>query len=372
MDNTYDIPVAMIVYKRPDLTKKVFEKIREVHPEKLYIISDGPKNAEEALKVNEVRDYLEHAVDWECEVHKNYAEKNMGIRYRMPSGMEWIFGTEDRAVFIEDDVMPTKEFFRFCREMLIKYENDPDVAMISGTNFAPEDKSFGEYDICFSYFSSIWGWATWKRVFEGFDINMKSWPEVRKKGAIRDIFSSKGYGFYKWMFDDLQFQWYRSWAYIWAYHRYVKHMRGIVPKYNLVGNAGMNDADAEHPGDTESRVEYIENLKKGTFGEKILCPSSTKANREYDRMYQDRHLPKAPGLFMRIKYMIRTPANRRAYLTICEMEKDTDYMEKVLSADKKLSPEESKLNGGALYRQLSGKEMRKDASEYRKYRKEHR
>ena len=82
----FDVPVVMIVYKRLDLTERSFAPIRELKPEKFYIISDGPKDRKDAQQVKAVRTYIEEHIDWPCEVHKNYAEKNMGLRYRMPSG----------------------------------------------------------------------------------------------------------------------------------------------------------------------------------------------------------------------------------------------------------------------------------------------
>ena len=131
INETYDVPVALIVYKRVDLTKKVFAAIREVRPAELYIISDGPKGRDDADAVRCVREYLDSHIDWPCNIHRDYAEKNLGPRYRMPSGMKWVFENVDRAVFIEDDIEAGPDFFWFCREMLERYKDDQRVMMIS-------------------------------------------------------------------------------------------------------------------------------------------------------------------------------------------------------------------------------------------------
>ena len=35
-------PVALIIFRRPELTEKVFERIAEAKPPKLFIFADGP------------------------------------------------------------------------------------------------------------------------------------------------------------------------------------------------------------------------------------------------------------------------------------------------------------------------------------------
>jgi hypothetical protein len=36
-------PVAFIIFNRPDLTKQVFDRIREARPRHLFIAADGPR-----------------------------------------------------------------------------------------------------------------------------------------------------------------------------------------------------------------------------------------------------------------------------------------------------------------------------------------
>ena len=112
-EDGFDIPVAMIVYKRLDVTKISFQAIRKVRPKKLYIISDGPRDLKDKKAVEEVRQYLDSHIDWKCDVHRDYAKKNLGLRYRMPSGMAWVFEKEDCAIFVEDDIKAGVEFLSF-------------------------------------------------------------------------------------------------------------------------------------------------------------------------------------------------------------------------------------------------------------------
>lgn len=368
----YDVPVVMFVYKRPDLTRKSFEAIRHIRPSKLYIVCDGPKTKKDEAAVKEVRDFLDTAVDWPCEVHRDYATRNMGLRYRIPSGIKHVFEKEDRAVFVEDDIEGSDEFFRFCREMLEHYKDDEQVMMVAGTNILPDHPTFGDYDICFSCFSHIWGWASWKRAWETYDTNMLSWPKLRKDRTLeKNVFNKKGYAFYKWIFDDLQYQWYNSWGYVWLYHMLSHGGMGIVPKKNLVNNIGMGNADGEHPDENDDRVDYVSSLPKGVMSDEYKLPPEIVRNTVFDEEFQDKYV--LPGLkpLEAAKRSVRTYLNHKAFLTICEMEKDAEYFDKYIPDEKKLSPEEIKWNDGEKYRQIDGKTMRRDAAAYRKYKKKH-
>mgnify|MGYP000806764873 CR=1 FL=1 len=97
--------------------QEVFEQIKKAAPRKLYLISDGARQNRqgEAKKVAEVRGYIEAGIDWDCEVHRIYADSNMGCRGRIASGLDEVFEHEDTAIIIEDDIKPHNTFFRYCQ-----------------------------------------------------------------------------------------------------------------------------------------------------------------------------------------------------------------------------------------------------------------
>ena len=64
--NQFDIPVLFCTFNRLECTKRVFERIREVKPAKMYLVSDGPREniVDEEKKVNSIRRYREAYVQW--------------------------------------------------------------------------------------------------------------------------------------------------------------------------------------------------------------------------------------------------------------------------------------------------------------------
>ena len=45
-------PVLFLIFNRPDTTQKVFNKIRQAKPKKLFVAADGPREDKKAKKKN--------------------------------------------------------------------------------------------------------------------------------------------------------------------------------------------------------------------------------------------------------------------------------------------------------------------------------
>jgi hypothetical protein len=70
----------------------------------------------------------------------------------------------EKVIVLEDDSTPSLSFIPFCKEMLDRYEHDERITMIAGFNH--EEQTDAPYDYLFTTAFSIWGWASWRRVFE--------------------------------------------------------------------------------------------------------------------------------------------------------------------------------------------------------------
>ncbi len=141
LNNSIKTPIALIFFKRPEETRIVFNQIKKVKPQKLFLISDGPRNNEDAEKCAETRKIMEN-IDWNCTVIKNYSETNLGCRNRVVSGLNWLFDQVDEAIILEDDCVPDETFFYYCEELLEKYRDNHRIMQISGVNFQQENPLF--------------------------------------------------------------------------------------------------------------------------------------------------------------------------------------------------------------------------------------
>jgi len=236
-------PVVFMIFNRPVLTKQVFAEIRRAQPAKLLVVADGPRFPKEREKCAAARGIIEHGVDWDCSVLVNYSEVNLGCKRRVSSGLDWAFEQCEEAIILEDDCVPHPTFFRYCAELLERYRDDNRIAYIAG-----ENSFFGyrryQYSYYFSHYSGIWGWATWQRFWKYNDVEIKLWPELKKKGWLDDMFRQKKealFGQDAWdRMDEID-----SWDYQLLFTQLVQGACSISSNVNLVSNIGFGP-DATH------------------------------------------------------------------------------------------------------------------------------
>ena len=112
MKNSFQTAVLFLLFNRPDTTSKVFEKIRQIKPQRLYVASDGPRESYygEIEKVKSVREIIKK-IDWSCEVKTLFREKNLGCKKAVSSAISWFFNYEEQGIILEDDCLPHIDFF---------------------------------------------------------------------------------------------------------------------------------------------------------------------------------------------------------------------------------------------------------------------
>lgn len=164
-----DVPVLLLFFNNAERFKKVFEQVRIARPSKLFLFQDGARKDRNDLEgILACRKIIDEEIDWDCEVYKNYLKENLGCDPSEYVSQKWAFSFVDKCIILEDDDVPSVSFFRFCKELLDKYEYDERISMIAGMNHE-EITSDIPYDYFFTSNISIWGWATWKRVIDKWE-----------------------------------------------------------------------------------------------------------------------------------------------------------------------------------------------------------
>lgn len=256
MKESFDIPVIFFIFNRADTTRLVFEQIRRLRPRKLYIFADGPRIGRNETDIcQETRKATEN-IDWDCEVIRKFSDDNLGCRESIASGISSVFSKEEMAIILEDDCLPDSTFFEYCKELLIKYKDDSRIGAISGDNF-----QFGKYvpsdSYYFSRYFNCWGWATWKRSWLKYDKNLSTWPEIKSKKLLKNIFS-KNYQLYFWneIFDRVHEKKINTWDHQFTLSLFLQNSLTIIPKVNLVKNIGFDERGTHtHAKDALAEIE---------------------------------------------------------------------------------------------------------------------
>lgn len=273
-------PVAFMIFNRSDLTQQVFAAIAKAKPKQLFVVADGPRSPEDAQKCAQARAVIDR-VDWECDISKNYSEKNLGCGRRVSSGISWVFSQVEEAIFLEDDTLPADSFFDYCKELLERYRHDDRVMTINGNSFQFGRKRT-EFSYHFSKYCACWGWASWRRAWQHYDFEMKSWPAFKRADMLSWVCQDPyEHQFWTKLFDSM----YKTpgkidtWDHQWNYACWSQNGLAIEPKVNLVANLGLGRSDASH---TTGDNPLLAELSKTQELDRIEHPPFVVKNTEAD------------------------------------------------------------------------------------------
>lgn len=297
-------PILFMVFNRPDSTRRVFETIRRQRPEKLYISCDGPRieNDDDRQKIVEVLEICQK-IDWPCTVSWLVREENLGCKKACVEAISWLFENETRGIILEDDCLPHPDFFRFCHEMLDKYEHNCKVWQITGNNFQAERRSIESY--YFSNYNHLWGWATWRRAWRELDFEMDSWPAWRATHEWKTFWGDKGETlFWETVFDRMYNGDLDTWDYPWVFSIWKGGGLTVTPAVNLVTNIGFG-ADATH---THTENSLLANMPVHSIG-KVVHPKKVERDVTADTYVYNRIFG---GKYRRFPYSLLKWAHRVA------------------------------------------------------------
>ncbi|MCF8322294.1 MAG: nucleotide-diphospho-sugar transferase [Flavobacterium sp.] len=291
----FKTPVLIIIFNRPDTTKLLIEVLRNIKPKYLFVSADGPRlgNIEDVSQCNLTREVIKNEVDWDCEIKTLFHESNKGCRVAPPTAISWFFKHVEKGIIMEDDCLTDLSFFNFAEELLNKYEFDDKIMHISASS--PYKKTT-KRTFSFCNYPLIWGWATWRRAWEKYDISISDWQIKKEKKdlslyqknkKIVSFFENKFDAVFNYSPNDLSTSDSNTWDYQWCYCLLKHNGLAILPKDNLVKNIGFGE-NATHTTHVNDK-----NANRETFKVEfpIVYPrnrSTRKANYEIEYEFLNR------------------------------------------------------------------------------------
>ena len=254
-----DVAVLCIFFARPDQFAKSFECVRKARPRVLLLWQDGPRDGrpDDIENIEKCREIAEN-IDWECEVYRNYHDRNIGCDPSTHLSHKWAFSIVDKCIILEDDIIPSMSFFPFCKELLEKYENDTRIDRICGQTLyggVPDKR----YSYFFGRSGSSWGWATWKRVADTWESEYQFLKDSYYLDLARHRFGHK-----RFFYSVTAAQMHASegipyWEHIVGFRTMLQSGLVIYPSENMIENVGASsnathapDNIAELPKDIQS------------------------------------------------------------------------------------------------------------------------
>lgn len=302
-------PILLIIFKRPDTTQQVFERIRQAQPRKLFIAADGPRadHPGEAEQCAQTRAVVAN-IDWDCEVHTLYHDTNLGCGIGPYTAITWFFEHVSAGIILEDDCLPDLSFFSFCTELLDLYAQDERIGMVGGCNFLPGVFGGNQASYFLSYYTMVWGWATWRRAWEKMDFNLTLWPELRPnpRWLLEKVIEEDRLVYWTNIFENLYAgDRTQVWDYQWTFSLWTQNMLSVIPARNLVRNIGFGQ-DATH---TKEDLRNLSSIPVEPISFPLQHPAAILRNVEIDLALNQRIFsPKRSvprSLFIRVKRLLR-------------------------------------------------------------------
>ena len=129
---------------------------------------------------------------------------------------------------------------------------------ITGTNILCSQKETSglvnqlDTDYYFSRHSHVWGWATWRRAWQHYDVEIKAWPQLKDQRWLES--KSKNcveVSMLSQAFNNIQEGKSSTWDFQWLFSLLLHNGIHIIPHNNLVSNIGCGEESthtgSEHP-----------------------------------------------------------------------------------------------------------------------------
>lgn len=252
-------PIVLFVYNRPWHTEQTLNMLAQnklAADSVLYIYADGPKENTSVAGLKKIEDTrtILTKTKWCKEVNIIESKQNKGLEKSVIEGVTEVLQKYGKVIVLEDDLLVSKGFLGFMNEALNLYENEKNVAGISGWSFPIkiEDETY------FSKVGSCWGWATWDRVWKNVNWNSAYLIEkLIESNRIEEYNIEGSYNFFSMLHQQNKGQ-ISSWAVRFYTSYFLNNDLFLFPGESIVQNIGLDGSGTNIIKKNEVSVAAIE------------------------------------------------------------------------------------------------------------------
>ena len=166
----FEFNALVLGYQRVDEVVQIVRSCVEAKVKKIYVSIDGPKRTNSSALQNNL--HMRQAIkilekEYPGKIVSYFRDENVGCAVSVLTSIDWFFSENDYGVVLEDDCLPTNDFFEFAQCAKLEIRERSEVWLACGTQFAPKSEISGEWLL--SKYSLTWGWAT----------SREKWNEIR-------------------------------------------------------------------------------------------------------------------------------------------------------------------------------------------------
>jgi hypothetical protein len=204
-----------------------------------YVAVDGPRNSQVQNLQKEMLGVISEFEDSNgVKVNLWRREENLGAAVSVVTAIDWFFSNESMGVVLEDDLLPSPDFYSFASAGLNFYRNNRNVWMVSGSRMNPETTNPISND--WSFYPMIWGWAGWRDKW----LEMRQVFEGKDKARFNSVLNRR-YNFWFIGSSRAKTGVIDAWDVPLAFAQWSRKKLSVIPPVNLVTNIGF-DSHATH------------------------------------------------------------------------------------------------------------------------------
>jgi hypothetical protein len=185
---------------------------------------------------------------------------NVGCSANILSGIDWAFGFETYLAVIEDDCLPTSDFYSLVVNFRNMLETDPNIWIVGGMQVSPEA---AEGQALLSRYPITWGWATtrdkWGQIRKAIIEGEKNFSKFNKKDLTLTERLYWRTGARRSYFGIID-----AWDIVLALAFLQNNQFCILPPESLIKNVG-DDHHALHTNSRSSGIQMETGLWNGSL-----------------------------------------------------------------------------------------------------------
>jgi len=283
-------PICLFTYNRLEETKQTIAALQKnnlASQSKLYIFSDGPKNTQSLIKINNLRAYLKEIKGFK-EVNIYESKENKGLAESIISGITKMFESHETVIVMEDDLVTTPNFLDFMNQALKFYNQDNNIYTVNG--YSPFIKNLNHEGFFQHTRSFPWGWATWK---DRWNIDFFDKKQIRtilnnNTSLLRRFDNDCGQDASKMLLDTLKGTT-SSWYIRWVFHNYLLEKKSIFPVTSKVQNIGDTESATHYSGGIsayKSLLDHTYNTKFDFTNKIVLAKNNYNFLKYFSKKYK--------------------------------------------------------------------------------------
>jgi len=206
-----DLNVTVLAYSRFNTFEKVINQCNK-NLTKVTVNLDSPENNDVEVEQKKIISLLDR-LDIEVELVRR--STNYGLVRSVLTSVEEGLERDDHVIMLEDDCLPSDEFFDFMSSSLKKYANHKSISSVCGT---VTDCRFNP-----------WGWATWKNKWKYKNMTIEQILQVQNlSNDLRNFLEQ----------NDVEES---IWSLSWLAYQYKNNTCSLFPNKSLVKNIGIKN-----------------------------------------------------------------------------------------------------------------------------------